>query len=265
MKYIVYRQPVDAQYPWEINKNLFNSDGYILASITNANANIFDWVKWDAVEVTEEMATSSLWGECSIKNGQTERYRKWIPQDLDMDRPTLDSYIVSSTTDVDDNATLRHVLSDTEIIAGGEWNKFIMNRIIQKVFDSRFSALNISDSELEKATYQAQLSEATNYMIDNTTPTPLLTILSTGRAVTVSQLATNIISANDIYNSKVVTLLAQQKIVQDQVKAVTGIDDTLLLKEDLFGVMVSSGLAISSGRAVDDQREVDDNKYGIQF
>ena len=41
MKYIVYRQPVDAQYPWEINKNLFNSDGYILASITNANANIF--------------------------------------------------------------------------------------------------------------------------------------------------------------------------------------------------------------------------------
>ena len=78
-------------------------------------------------------------------------------------------------------------------------------------------------------------------------------------------MATNIISANDIYNSKVVTLLAQQKIVQDQVKAVTGIDDTLLLKEDLFGVMVSSGLAISSGRAVDDQREVDDNKYGIQF
>jgi len=56
-----------------------------------------------------------------------------------------------------------------------------------------------------------------------------------------------------------------QKKVQDQIKAANGIDETLLLKEDLFGIMVEAGLAISSGRSTDLQREVSYDKYGVQF
>lgn len=263
MKYIVYKQPNDSTYPWEITSNLFSADGYVLASISSASADVFDWVRWDAVEVSSELATSSLWGDCSIKNGQTDRYRKWVPEDLDMVKPTLSSYVSGSTGD--DTGVLRYIITEADDIAGGEWNKFIINRVIKTVFDNRFTALGIVDGELEKATYQAQLTEAVNYAIDNTADTPLLDALASGRDIAVNQLAADIISANDIYNGKVVSLLSQQKLIQDRIKAAVGIDETLLLKEDLLGVMVDSGLAITSGRADDDNRTVSDTTYGIQF
>ena len=265
MKYIVYKQPKDNIYPWEVNDRLFTQDGYVLSTISNENGNIFDWSKWEAVEISKEFAQGSLWCNCIIKSGQTERYRKWVPGDLDQEKPSLDSHLSGSSSADDEPNSLKYILNDEETTLGGEWNKFIMNRVVQDVFNNRFKALGVVDNDLERSTYQAQLAEAIAYLDNDSSPTPLLIILSENRNATVSELANSIINANDIYNTKVAELLAQQKAVQDQIKAVSGIDDTLLLKEDLLGVMVESGLAISSGRAEDDNRTMPDNKYGIQF
>lgn len=265
MKYIVYKQPENNEYPWEINKTLYVDAGFVLASISDSNANLFDWVQWSAIEISEELANGSLWGGCIIKNGQTTRYRKWIPKNSGETVPTLVSTLAGSSSNDDVHHALKHVLSEDEVILGGEWNKFIMNRVVQEIFDSRFVGLGVSDNSLEKATYQAQLSEALAYDTDNTASTPILSVLSANRDIDVATLSTNILIANNNYNLKVAALLAEQKAIQDVIKNTVGIDDTLLLMEDLLGIMVESGLAISAGRAVDDNRVVDDSKYGIQF
>jgi hypothetical protein len=268
MKYIVYKQPEDSVYPWEMKETIFIDSGYVLASISDANANILNWVKWSAIEVSEDLATGSLWAHCIIKNGQTERYRKWAPVDNGETMPTINSQLAGSSSDEYDDTiadSLKHVLSDSEIIKGGEWNKLIINRVVQEIFDSRFSALGVNDNALEASTYQVQLTEANAFILDDSVATPILDVLVANRDTDKVTLATNVIAADAAYNLKVASLLAEQKIVQDLIKSASGIDETLLLKEDLLGVMVESGLAILAGRAKDDDRTVTDDKYGVQF
>jgi hypothetical protein len=264
MKYIVYKQPENSSYPWELPEILFIDSGFILTEISEVVAKTFNWVKWSASEVTEDLANGSLWANCIIKDGQTTRYRKWVPEGTGETVPTLQSNLAGSSTE-NNKDSLKHLISADEDIAGGEWNKFIINKVIQEVFDSRFSAIDVKDNELEASTYQVQLAEAKAFTLDNKAKTPVLDILTTNRNISVAALAVKIIEADTVFNTRVAQLLVSQKTVQDKVKEAVGIDETLLLKEDLVGVMVEAGLAISSGRSDTLNRTVKDTAYGIQF
>jgi len=267
MKYIVYKMPQGNEYPPELSgiKPIQIQDGWILSELNDADANTLDWVKWKAVEVTEEFATYSLWSNCIIKYGQTTRYRKWHPTGEGQTKPGLDQRIAGSSWNDDSIGSLKYELTEEDITNGGEWNKFIMNLNVQEVFDSRYQALHAADNQLEMATWPTQLAEAKAYQADNTVSTPVLDTIANERDITIADLAQSVIDANNAYNIKVAELLNAQKKVQDQIKAANGIDETLLLKEDLFGIMVEAGLAISSGRSTDLQREVSYDKYGVQF
>jgi len=262
MKYILYKM-TDQLTPWELGRAIFDDNGYCLTTIEDGDAHNFDWKKHKAIEITAALGTSFIWCQCTIKTGASTRYKKWQPSDLGETTPSIISHLAGNSSDNSDSRL--HTLTAAEVEAGGEWNKLIMNRVVQDIFDSRYIALNIHDNELETSTFAAQLKEAEAYIADDTASVPLLTSLVDGRTITVAELAAKVISASDIYNTKVATLLLAQKKIQDRINAVSGIDDTLLLKEDLFGILVNSGLAISSGRATDNQREVSDDKYGIQF
>ena len=262
MKYILYKMS-EQLTPWELGRSIYDDCGYCLTTIEDADAHNFDWKKYKAIEITPELGTSFIWCQCTIKDGDSTRYKKWQPSELGQTVPDITSHLAGNSSDLQDS--LLHSLTADEELAGGEWNKLIMNRVVQDIFDSRYIALNIHDNELETSTFATQLKEANAYIADNSASVPLLTKLVEGRTITVAELAAKVITASDIYNTKVADLLLAQKKIQDQIKAVSGIDDTLLLKEDLFGIMVDSGLAISSGRATDNQRESANNKYGIQF
>lgn len=262
MKYILYKM-TDQLTPWELGRAIFDDNGYCLTTIEDGDAHTFDWKKHKAIEITAALGTSFIWCQCTIKEGASTRYKKWQPSDLGETTPSIISHLEGNSSDNSDSRL--HTLTAAEVEAGGEWNKLIMNRVVQDIFDSRYIALNIHDNELETSTFAAQLKEAEAYIADDTASVPLLTSLVDGRTITVAELAAKVISASDIYNTKVAALLLAQKKIQDRINAVSGIDDTLLLKEDLFGILVNSGLAISSGRATDNQREVSDDKYGIQF
>ena len=262
MKYILYKQSQHLT-PWEVGNAIFTDNGYCLTSIEDDDVHTFDWKKFKAIEVAPALAVSFVWCQCTIRENASTRFKKWQPSELAETEPSIGSHLAGNSFDKQDS--LLHTLTAAQVEAGGEWNKLIMNRVVQDIFDSRYIALNIHDNELETSTFAAQLKEAEAYIADDTTSVPLLTSLVDGRTITVAELAAKVISASDIYNTKVAALLLAQKKIQDRINAVSGIDDTLLLKEDLFGVMVNSGLAISSGRATDNQREVSDDKYGIQF
>mgnify|MGYP001585510315 FL=1 len=263
MKYILYKMSKQLT-PWEIGRSIFDDCGYSLTTLEDADAHNFDWKKYKAIEITPELGTSFIWCQCTIREGASTRYKKWQPSAIGESRPSIISHLAGNSSDLSDS--LLHTLTADEVFAGGEWNKLIMNRVVQDIFDSRYIALNIHDNELETSTFATQLKEAIAYTADDTASVPLLTALTDGRTITVAELAAKVINASDIYNTKVAVLLLEQKKIQDQINAVTGIDDTLLLKEDLFGIMVDSGLAISSGREVSGvQRESTDDKYGIQF
>lgn len=78
-------------------------------------------------------------------------------------------------------------------------------------FNNQFSVLSTKESQLEQKTWPQQLAEATAYLADSNSVTPLLTALSTARNLTVAQYAQNVVDANTSYESSVNTLLATLK------------------------------------------------------
>jgi|LWDU01.1.fsa_nt_gi hypothetical protein len=276
MKYIIFKQPIKNDYPLEILEELYYSSGYILASIEDSTANTFDWETYEAFEVSEAIAMGSLWSECIIKIGQTQRYLKWQPNDLGQKVPELSGFSSGSTggfdgTDEDfGTATeaadaMKHVLSAADEDNGKSWNQLIMSLMVKDVFNKRFLALNLTENKLEESTWSVQLAEAVAYVADSSVSTPVLSILSAARGAEIADVATKVISANDAYNVKLAELLASQQVLEDRIKSTEDLDSSLLLKEDLFGIMVEAGLAIDSGRADSYQRAVEDDKYGVQF
>ena len=89
--------------------------------------------------------------------------------------------------------------------------KYIAKLNAADSFNSQYTALSSNESQLEQATWAQQLTEATAYLADNNSSTPLLTQLATIRNLTVAQYAQNVVDANASYISAVNALLVDLK------------------------------------------------------
>ena len=166
---------------------------------------------------------------------------------------------------------LKHVMSAEDEVKAIAFSKYYMNLIVKDIFTGRLTKLGLAGSPVEQASWDSQKDEATAYTLDSTVATPVLDVLASAKSITVAKLVDKINTNVTDYNVKLATLLGAQQKVLDTITACATNDDCIVVKEELFGVMMPTKLAAARGLLTqieidaDNNRNVEDSKYGIQF
>lgn len=129
------------------------------------------------------------------------------------------------------------VLNETDLANGLLFLKAVLRKTVDDIFEERFSKLAVSSFEM--SSWPMQLAEAT------AGTGPILTALAAARFITVSEMATLILNANTIYNSKVASLLSDKQIIEGEIKACTTISDCLVFNHTRMGEQMPGELATS--------------------
>ena len=150
---------------------------------------------------------------------------------------------------------VQYTLTDEDVALGILFNKTVMKKIIEDRFNEKLRELQLDASELERATWEVQRREASAYQADNSVSCSVLSTLALARSgssggmssgsyfsgsLTVSQLATKVISKSDAYFTKLTGLLKEQQILGDIVDSCKTIADCHRVKHERFGVSMTA-------------------------
>jgi len=214
--------------------------GYCIGKIEEEyNDNRVDLKSVNAVVLTEDQHKGWVFANCysgvlKIKAGTG----------------VFDEFSLMASWEPDGDKTVYNMTAD-DVIAGVNFNKIVMKKIIEDRFNERFKDLQFNSSELEKATWEEQRREAIAYQADNSASTPVLSILAPARSgssggmssgsyfsgsLTVSQLATKVVSKVDTYLERLAGLLKEQQILEDKVSSCKTLPDCHRLRHEKFGV-----------------------------
>lgn len=138
--------------------------------------------------------------------------------------------VVSSTEP--EGTKVKYTATEQELANGLVFFKIVMRKMLDEIYDRRFSSLQPSD--LEKATWTSQREEAIAYMSDNTVSVPTLTALATARNITVDNMANLVYTAIQEYDAKVTGLLAAKQIVEGEIKNCQSISDCWVIMHSRF-------------------------------
>lgn len=141
--------------------------------------------------------------------------------------------IVSSAEE--EGVKVKYYLSDDDKSNGAAFMKALLRKILDDVYDKRFTQINLPVSKLEEISWAQQRAEAEAFIADNTAATPLLTSLAQSRGITVNEMANKVIDAITDYNQKVATLLANKQLIETEIKSCAGIEDLNILIHNRFG------------------------------
>jgi hypothetical protein len=97
--------------------------------------------------------------------------------------------------------------------------------MLDEVYDKRFVQANLPPSGLEGATWPQQKAAALAYSQDSTAEVPMLTALASARNITVSEMATKVLTALTNYNNTIAQLYATKQLRVEQIKACSSIAD----------------------------------------
>jgi adenylate kinase family enzyme len=134
---------------------------------------------------------------------------------------------------------VKHFLTDEDKAAGVEFNKMAMKKVVADRFSERYKELMLDASTLEKDTWEEQKREAFGWMVDEDYQTPIIDILSTGRGIDKSTFVQKIITNVTSFNTKIATLLLEQQLLEERIKACVTIADCHRLKHEKFGIALS--------------------------
>lgn len=138
--------------------------------------------------------------------------------------------VVSSTEP--EGTKVKYTATADELANGLIFFKHVMRKMLDEIYDRRFSKLHTS--ELEMATWAAQREEAIAYLADNTVSTPTLTALATARNITIDEMANLVYTAIQEYDAEVATLLASKQIVEGEIKNCQSISDCWIIMHNRF-------------------------------
>jgi sulfur relay (sulfurtransferase) DsrC/TusE family protein len=141
--------------------------------------------------------------------------------------------IVSSAEE--EGVKVKYYLSDDDKSNGAAFMKALLRKILDDVYDKRFTQINLPVSKLEEISWAQQRAEAEAFIADNTAATPLLTSLAQSRGITVNEMANKVIDAITDYNQQVATLLANKQLIETEIKSCAGIEDLNILIHNRFG------------------------------
>lgn len=94
--------------------------------------------------------------------------------------------------------------------------KFISKLNISEDYNKKYEALVNTESDLEQSSWAEQLLEAQAYLANNSTPTPLLSVLAPLRNNTVQQYAQKVVAASENYKLARNNLLVELKTKYQQ-------------------------------------------------
>ncbi len=150
-----------------------------------------------------------------------------------------DDYPQLGVSDDPDANKYVHTLTADEQAGAISFNHYLFKRIIRDRYNQKFKELNKWGSDLERATWEQQKSEASAWTADNSASTPMLTTMSTARGITVADLVSKINSKVTAYNNALATLLAEQKDLEDDVDALDTIAKCHVWRHQKLGIGVT--------------------------
>jgi hypothetical protein len=151
----------------------------------------------------------------------------------------MDEFPDLATSSETETEKVKYFLNDDDREMAVKFNKFVMRKVIADRFSEKMKNLYVEASDLELATWEEQKREAIAYTADNTTPTPMLDILATGRGIEKSELVAKILANVESYKEKLANLLAEQQQLEDRVRACQTIADCHRLRHEKFGMSMS--------------------------
>ena len=134
-----------------------------------------------------------------------------------------------------DAIKVKYYLTDDDKINAAKFMKIALRKILDEVYDRRFTQLNLEVSTLEASTWPTQLAEAQAFQIDNSASTPTLTALAEARGITILEMVAKVITATNNYNAQVASMLASKQIVEAEIKSCQTIADLNILIHQRFG------------------------------
>ena len=147
----------------------------------------------------------------------------------------------------------KYTLTEDDVNNTVIFMKHIMRLRLDEVYDKRIIQQKMQVSALEYDSWAEQLFEAKAYDVDNTASTPLLSSLASARGITLSEMVTKVIDANNTYNTQIQTLLAAKQTVETEIKACTTISECCLLMHNRFNIQMSLAQAEAEGITTDPQ------------
>jgi hypothetical protein len=151
----------------------------------------------------------------------------------------MDEIPILANSSETESEKIRYTLTEDDRSKGVEFNKAVLLKLISDRFSERHKDLMVDVSKLEKSTWEEQKREAFAYNSDNTYPTPVIDILSTGRNIDKQVFVNKIITNVTEYNTKLANLLLEQQLIEQRVKDCVTLADCHRLKHEKFGVAMS--------------------------
>lgn len=148
------------------------------------------------------------------------------------------NYIVSSAEP--ENQKVRYYLTEADKANGALFMKALLYKILDDVYDKRFSQINLAASKLEEMSWPEQRSEAEAYSVNPTAPTPLLNSLAQSRGITTQEMVNKVLNAISNYNSQVAELLAKKQLIETEIKSCNTIAELNILVHNRFGYNMPS-------------------------
>ena len=182
-----------------------SSGGFSTGYISTSDANLYGAGLW-MEEITREEADAIIW--------------LW----------NVNSYRKDDGRNVGDLIKIYPTEKDLE--SAVKVGKRVRKKQLADVFNKKFIKLKAQVSELESASWGAQLAEAKAFLANKATPTPVLSALVEGRNVTVEELAQRVVAASAAFDLAVARLLNEQQTVNDQIKACTELSQLWAIKPE---------------------------------
>ena len=128
------------------------------------------------------------------------------------------------------------------------FNKAVLYKIVEDRFNQKFKELQLQASDLEKASWQAQETEALLLQASaDYSPTPILDALAEIRGITTKEMSKIVLQAIEKHNLKVKDLLVQEQKIKQEIKECKTLADYHWLRHLKFGVSLNAQHALDKG------------------
>lgn len=197
---------------------------FIIGYLPDTHKDIFDFRYLRPRILTEEVAYSYLF---------LTSFRDYI--NVRPGTPQNDRLQILSSEE-DSIVKAKYYLTDQDKLNTVSLYKEIMRYILDEVYDKRLIELKLNVSDIEVQSWEQQRQEALAYAADNSSSTPMLSVLASSRGITLSEMVNKVISAVDKYNGDLADLLGRKQAVEGEIKQCTSLPDCYRLMHNRFEI-----------------------------
>lgn len=142
----------------------------------------------------------------------------------------------SQINELENKGKVKYILSEKDLELGTEFHKLILYKIIEDRFSEKYLELCHYSSALEKASWSAQLYEASR---PSNEPKPVLELLAKNKNISLQEMVDKVNSKIQNYNLSVGELLSEEQKLKAEVKRCKNLADCHRLRHLKFGVSMS--------------------------